>query len=307
MVKEIHMKSPLISVIIPVYNSSKYILETLASIQNQTYKNWEIILVNDCSSDNSIELINEFSKSTSNPVKLITNQTNSGVSISRNIGVSSASGAWLALIDSDDVWLANHLETLINEAVKDVSLNVVFSGFLAFLDDVSSIIFQQDISKEMLDNFNISLYTHKIGITSSTALIEKTAWNSVGGMSKGLNHCEEMELFIRLAKADAKFKFSGLHTTLYRKHSNAGSASDNFAKMAFGTLFIYNKHFDWKEMPLKIRTELLANAHITYAKLIWRNDIMSAVKHCLSAYKVKAGLKNILPVKGERLVPKLLG
>lgn len=284
------MNIPLISIVIPAYNASGHIGETLDSVKKQTYTNWEIILVNDCSTDHTVNLVKQFAEQVSSTIKVITNETNSGVSVSRNVAVANASGSWLALLDSDDVWLPNHLETLVNEVVKESGLNIVYSGFQAFLDDVNNIIFKQEISKDIIDNFNVSLYTHQIGITSSTALIEKKAWNNVGGMIKGLNYCEEMELFIRLAKVGAKFKFSGLHTTLYRKHSNAGSASDNPAKMALGTLYIYEKHFDWKEILLKKRIELLFNAHITYARLIWRNDVKSGIKHILKALKVKIGI-----------------
>lgn len=276
----------------PAYNASRYVVETLNSIKNQTYTNWEIILVNDCSTDNTINLIEQFAQQVSNPIKIITNKINSGVSVSRNLAVDNASGSWLALLDCDDVWLPNHLETLMNEVAKDSQLDVVFSGFKAFLDDVNNIIFKQEINENIMNDFNISLYAHQIGITSSTALIKEKSWNNLGGMTQGLNYCEEMELFIRLAKVGAKFKFSSFHTTLYRKHSDTNSASDNPAKMAFGTLYIYENHFDWEEIPLETRINLLLKAHITYARLIWHNDIKTAVKHCLKAFLIKIGLQN---------------
>jgi teichuronic acid biosynthesis glycosyltransferase TuaG len=285
------MENPLISVIMPAYNASKHIIETLNSIKIQTYTNWEIIVANDCSADNTVDLINQFAKQVDNPVKIITNKINAGVSGSRNIAVANASGIWLALLDSDDVWLPNHLETLMMQVKSDSEVKVVFSGFQAFLDNVNTIIFNQEINKDMLNDLYLSLYTHQIGITSSTALIEKKSWNSIGGMIQGLNYCEEMELFIRLAKQGAKFKFSEYHTTLYRKHSNATSASDNPVKMASGTLYIYENHFDWEVVPLKIRSNLLFSAHIVYARLIRRQNSIMAAKHVLKALKIKLGLR----------------
>lgn len=284
------MISPLISVIMPAYNASEYIVETLNSIKSQTYTNWEIIIVNDCSTDNTVDLINQFAEQVDNSIKVINNKKNQGVSSSRNVAVANASGVWLALLDSDDIWLANHLETLINEVIKDSELSVVFSGFQAFLDDVNNIIFHQEIRKDILDDFYLSLYTHKIGITSSTALIKKKSWNNVGGMINGLNYCEEMELFIRLAKVGSKFKFSELYTTLYRKHSKLTSASDNAVKMASGTLYIYQKHFDWEVISLKKRIDLLANAHIIFARLTRHNSLKTAIQHCLKAFIIKTGL-----------------
>jgi glycosyltransferase involved in cell wall biosynthesis len=284
------MNLPLVSIIIPAHNASKHIIETLISIKEQTYTNWEIILVNDCSTDNTVKLVKKFSAQISNSVTLITNEINSGVSVSRNVAVENASGSWLALLDSDDIWLSNHLETLINEVNKDSQVDVVFSGFQAFLDVVDNVLFKQEILKDMLENFNISLYSHLIGITSSTALINKSSWNNIGGMIKGLNYCEEMELFIRLAKAGAKFKFSGFHSTLYRKHRNSSSASDNPVKMALGTLYIYQKHFDWEKISIRMRINLLSKAHLTFARLVWRADIKSGLIHGLKSLKIKAGL-----------------
>jgi len=284
------MKNSLVSIIIPAFNASKYIMETLESIEQQIYSDWEIIFVDDCSTDNTVKLVNQFAEKSSKSVKIICNPSNLGVCGSRNEAVAHASGAWLALLDSDDVWLPNHLETLMFTLGEDEQLNVIYSGFFAFLDDVTNIIFKQEICPEVLTDFNIALFARQIGITSSTALIEKKCWQNVGGMVQGLNYCEEMELFIRLAKDGAKFKFSGFHTLLYRKHSDTNSASDNVVKMSFGTLYIYQRHFDWEEIPVKTRIKLLYNAHITCARLVWHDDLTTAVINCLKAIKVKIGL-----------------
>jgi teichuronic acid biosynthesis glycosyltransferase TuaG len=287
------MTNPLVSIIIPAYNACDFLLETLESVKKQTYSNWEIVLVNDCSTDNSIELVNQFSKSVSNPVKLITNETNSGVSVSRNVAVANASGSWLALLDSDDVWLPDHLETLMIEVAKESELELVYSGCLVFLDDVHNIIFKQEISEDMLNNFNTSLFTHQIGINPCTVIIKKQSWKKSGGMIQGLNFGEEMQLFIRLARMGGKFKFSQNHTALYRKHSNASAASNNAAKMALASIYIYEKHFDWEAIPLKTRRYQLSNAHLSYARLIRHNDKKKAAQYALKAFKIKKSIKNL--------------
>lgn len=286
------MTNLLISIIMPAYNASKHIAETLDSIKNQTYTNWEIILVNDCSKDNTIELVNKFSESVDNPVKVITNETNSGVSFSRNVAVANASGSWLALLDSDDVWLPNHLETLMNEVTKDSELSFVYAGCLVFLDDVKNIIFKQQITQLMLDNFNVSLFTHQIGINPCTVMLHKNSWDAAGGMVRDLNHAEDKDLFLRIAKKGMKFKFTNEYTALYRKHSDAFGASNNNSKMALGSVYVYEKHFDWEAIPLKTRINKLSDAYLSYARLIRRNDLKAAVKYSLKAFKIKKSLKN---------------
>ncbi|TDD94672.1 glycosyltransferase family 2 protein [Flavobacterium cellulosilyticum] len=287
------MITPLISIIIPAYNASDFILETLESVKQQTYTNWEIVLVNDCSTDNTIDIVNEFSGNVSNYVKLIINQTNLGVSETRNVAVANASGSWLALLDSDDVWLPNHLETLINEVAKDSDLNLVYAGCLVFLDDVKNIIFEQVITDGMLNNFNISLFTHQIGINPCTVLLNKKSWNRIGGMVPNLHHAEDKDLLFRLAKMGTKFKFSKQNTALYRKHSNAIAASNNASKMALGSIYVYEKHFDWEAIPLKIRIDQLADAYLSYARLIRHIDIKIAGQYSLKALKTKKSIKNV--------------
>lgn len=99
----------LVSVIIPVYNSSSFIEETVLSAINQTYKKIEVILVDDCSSDNSIELIKQIMNKHA-CVFLYQNKTNSGAGVSRNTAISFAKGQYIAFLDSDDVWREDKIE-----------------------------------------------------------------------------------------------------------------------------------------------------------------------------------------------------
>ena len=98
-----------ISVITPVHNSSNYIADTINSVINQTYQNWELILVDDFSSDNSVEIIQAYQEKCNN-IKLIQSDTNVGAAEARNIALRQARGDYIAFLDSDDMWLPNKLE-----------------------------------------------------------------------------------------------------------------------------------------------------------------------------------------------------
>ena len=111
MVVNIDMKKNLVSVIMTNYNYSKYLNSSISSVLNQTYKTLELIIVDDASSDNSIDVINGFNDPR---IKLIKNKNNKGVSFSRNIGIKKASGEYIAFIDSDDKWSLNKLEDQLN-------------------------------------------------------------------------------------------------------------------------------------------------------------------------------------------------
>src|SRR5690625_3515486 len=87
----------------PAYNSEAFINETIDSIKNQTYKNWELIIVDDCSTDNTIKIIKDYQKEDSR-IQLFEQEKNMGTAIARNIAVEKANGQYLAFIDSDDLW-----------------------------------------------------------------------------------------------------------------------------------------------------------------------------------------------------------
>src|SRR6185437_3911712 len=116
---------PLVSVIIPCYNAEKYIGQAIESILNQTYKNFEIIIINDGSTDQSADIINNYIL-LDNSIQLY-NQPNKGVSASRNKGIDLAKGQIIAFLDSDDAWESENLEVKVKALISDITLFWVFS------------------------------------------------------------------------------------------------------------------------------------------------------------------------------------
>ncbi|MBP3634953.1 MAG: glycosyltransferase family 2 protein [Bacilli bacterium] len=111
---------PKISVIVPVYNSSKYLRQCLDSIFNQTYKDFELITINDCSTDDSLKILLEYSRLYSN-MKIINNEINLGAGVSRNRGIEISNGEYIMFVDSDDYIELNTLEDAIKCAVNNSS------------------------------------------------------------------------------------------------------------------------------------------------------------------------------------------
>ncbi|EIJ6032566.1 glycosyltransferase family 2 protein [Acinetobacter baumannii] len=99
----------LVSIIIPSFNSAEYISKTIQSVLLQTYDDWEMIIVDDCSTDNSVNIINDF-VSIDSRIKLIQLQKNSGAAVARNTGIQYAQGRFIAFLDSDDSWNDRKLE-----------------------------------------------------------------------------------------------------------------------------------------------------------------------------------------------------
>lgn len=102
----------LVSIIMPSYNTAKFIDETVSSVLKQTYTNWELIIVDDCSTDNTDEVIEKYR---SDPrIKYLKNEKNSGAAITRNYALREAKGRWIAFLDSDDLWTKDKLEKQIS-------------------------------------------------------------------------------------------------------------------------------------------------------------------------------------------------
>ena len=121
------MNEPLVSIITPVYNAERFLSETIKSVKEQTYKNWELLLVDDCSKDNSAKIIKEFNR-TDDRIKYIKLEKNSGASISRNTGIKNAKGRFIAFVDSDDLWEPEKLEIQISYMLEK-KLGFTFTSY----------------------------------------------------------------------------------------------------------------------------------------------------------------------------------
>ena len=125
--KRIKMKQPLVSIITPMFNSASFIADCIKSIQSQSYKNWELYLIDDASTDQTLQIVKPFIESDSR-IKLITNAVNSGAAVARNLGISYASGDFIAFLDADDLWLPNKLEIQVSVLLNS-QCAVCFSSY----------------------------------------------------------------------------------------------------------------------------------------------------------------------------------
>jgi len=121
------MENSLVSIITPSYNSEKLISQTIDSVINQTYKNWEMLIVDDLSTDNANVIIENYVQKDSR-IKLIKLEKNSGAAVARNKAIKKASGRFIAFLDSDDLWYANKLEIQL-KFMKQNDLSFTYSSY----------------------------------------------------------------------------------------------------------------------------------------------------------------------------------
>lgn len=116
-----------VSIITPAYNAEEFIGEAIDSVLSQEYKNWEHIIVDDCSQDNTFSILQKYSQLDSR-INALKNENNLGPALTRNVAIEQASGRYIAFLDSDDVWLSNKLEVQINFMEKK-DLKLTYSSY----------------------------------------------------------------------------------------------------------------------------------------------------------------------------------
>lgn len=121
------MKKELVSIITPTYNSELYIGYTIESIQRQTYDDWELLITDDASTDNTVSVIESFIR-TDRRIKLFKQRINEGAGIARNNSIKRSNGKYIAFCDSDDLWLPNKLEKQL-KFIKNHNLSFTYSSY----------------------------------------------------------------------------------------------------------------------------------------------------------------------------------
>jgi glycosyltransferase involved in cell wall biosynthesis len=189
----------MISVIIPLYNKEKYVANTITSVLYQTFQDFEIIVVNDGSTDNSVAEVEKFK----DPRIRIIHQKNSGVSTARNRGIKKAKYELIAFLDADDLWECDFLEKIHELKIKYNSCSIFATNYKVMTNNtLKSIIINglsYDFKEGILNNyFKIASKSDPI-ICSSAVVIRKNAIEKIGGFPEGIKAGEDLLTWARLA------------------------------------------------------------------------------------------------------------
>lgn len=188
-------EAPEISVIIPAYNAEKFIDETIRSVLSQTIEDIEVIIVNDGSTDNTLNIL----KSYSDPRLSYYDIKNSGVSFARNYAVNKAAGKWLAFIDADDIWANNKLEA----QLTSIDNNRWSHTNSYYIGEQQS---GNEKRSDLTEQFDGNIFEHLIEenfITTSTVLIDKNLFLSTGGFDESLKALEDWRLWLDIASKES--------------------------------------------------------------------------------------------------------
>jgi len=228
-----------VSVIIPAYNSCKYIQETIDSVINQTFQDFEIIIVDDGSVDNTKELIQAYIDRHPDKIRYIY-QKNQGPAAARNTGIKASESKFIALLDSDDKWLPERLEHCVRALESDERVGLVHTNIMKIREDGQSI-GVLDRQKQFLSGhiFNY-LLNRKAHILSPTVLFRRECCNKVGLFDEhkiciGL---EDREMWLRIAR---EYKILYIDKVLAYYRVSESSLSRNRENMMKGRHYVIEK------------------------------------------------------------------
>lgn len=225
-------KEKLVSIITPMYNSEKYILETYESIAKQTYKNWEWLVIDDCSIDKSYQIIEKISRKDKR-IKLFKNIKNSRAASCRNIGLENCKGEYITFIDSDDLWDHDFLEEQVS-LLLEKNCNIVFSSYRRISENL----------KENLGEYIVPTYIKISDLLKTnyfsclTVLYKKEKFLGIK-FNENLKMHEDYLMWLEMLEKESIAYANQRVLATYRVRN--GSVSRNKVKNLFYMYFVFRK------------------------------------------------------------------
>ncbi len=200
---------PLVSIVIPTYNRARELARAISSVLGQTYQDWEVMIVDNHSDDDTDDVVKSFNDSRLKIYKI----NNVGIiAASRNLGISRAKGEYIAFLDSDDWWVPGKLELSVK--CLESGNDVVYHNMFLVNKPNPKVFFRKTKTRSLKTPVFSDLITNGNVITTSSVVIRKRILDKVGGMSedRGLIAIEDFDTWIRVAKVTEKFEC--IHDTL---------------------------------------------------------------------------------------------
>ena len=221
----------LVSIIIPYYKKKYFFKKTINSILNQTYKNYEIIVIYDDSKKLDLPFVKKVLKKIENK-KIIINKKNQGAGVSRNLGIKKSKGKFLSFLDADDVWDKNKLNSQI-KFMKTNNLNFSYSNY-SIIDEKDVLI--KKIKSPKMINFKKLLFSCDIALSS--VIVNSNIQKEVN--FPNIKTKEDYLLWLKLSKRNIKMMGINKNLTFWRKTSN--SLSSSLTQKLKDAFFVYNKY-----------------------------------------------------------------
>jgi len=260
-----------ISVIIPTYNCAEFLENAIRSALNQTYKNTEIIVINDCSTDNTDEIVEKFNRK----LVYIKQKVNKGAAAARNEGIEAAKGEFIALLDADDEWLSHRLEIMMMSLAERKADFVTSNAYIK----INNIITSQKIYPNYDIRFDLDVkqqYLKALGknFIFSMCMMKKDILLDVGLFDSQLRYHEDWDMWLRLLKKGYRSGLVNELSAIYTVREGSSTNTSNLRK-AEDHMKILNKHRDFISNKAYNIVSGSVNSH-KFRETINNNKILSA-------------------------------
>jgi glycosyltransferase involved in cell wall biosynthesis len=226
---------PRVSVIIPCYNHAHYLPDAVNSVLTQTFTDWEVIIVDDGSTDNTREVAAQFT----DPRIRYIYQENRGLSGARSTGIHAAEGELIALLDADDMWEPTFLEMMITALQAEPAASAAYCGFCWM--DTDGNLLKQAVSKVVApDQFREELLYHGSWLSACAIVVRASAYREIGPFDETLRACEDLDMWLRLSQ---KHRFVSVPQVLVRYRRAGNNMSDDVERMSEAFTLLIEKHF----------------------------------------------------------------
>lgn len=298
----------LVSVIVPVYNRAHLVTETVASILGQSYRNIEIILINDGSTDDSLNIIRALQQDYPEMIRVIS-QENQGQTVARNQGIKKARGKYIAFLDSDDLWVPDKLELQI--PLFDEGVGLVYGG-VEFINECGETTGYDPCDASIQGNIYPQLLV-KNRMTGGSVVVLAEALKTVGLFDSDFKAAENWDLWLRICK-NYQARFVNMPVVKYRLHPN--NMSKDVMLMQDAKRQIMAKHCDKHSSDKLIaRYSRLAEADLFYklgVGFFSREEFGKAIRHFLQVMIISPFyedtpvrlLRSLLGSSGNRMLRK---
>lgn len=251
---------PLISVVIPTYNREKTILRALNSVLGQTYSNIEVIVVDDGSTDATVQIVGNCADKR---IRLICLSRNQGANRARNVGISEAKGEYVAFQDSDDEWMADKLEKQLAYMLQ-TAVKAVYCPYILFDAGKTRIIPECYMDLDRCEK-NVAEVLKKINIVGTpTLMVKRELFSEIGMFDEGMKRRQDYEFMIRLVK---KEPLGYVEEPLVKAYRMEQSISSNTHLILEAYARIFEKHSDF------IDIENALHGYLWYAESLWEGQI----------------------------------
>lgn len=268
------MSQASVSVIIPAYQAERHIGQALASIQQQTFVNWEVVIVEDGTQDGTQAIVNSFAQQVgSDKVHYIRHELNQGLSATRNTGISHAKGKYIALLDHDDYWQPFHLEQAV-QALESGAADLVYSTASLFEDGTGRFLRFLEPDQEELENFPASLLIRNFIPVSSVVMSRKIP-ETIGGFDTSLRRVEDLDYWLRSLDANFHFRYLAKFSCFYRQNNPTAMTANKSAILEWHAI-VLQKHCHLKVVPRRLRDRAIARYSFGVARRCWNCDFWKA-------------------------------